>query len=268
MLSIVFFSKLIRILKYSYSFYIQNKTIKYLNNKNKQERCYSRNVGIDSANGEIITFLDHDDQFKDCHLLNIKEAFEDNNIEMVYSVPEELIDYNGKIIGKSRISKIDNNDWALFAIGGYICNIGMAFKKEAICTETIQREDYELSCRAIVKFNLKIKVIQSNSIQIRRVKSPEPSFEFIQSINLHHPYMVYSKIVQKLVESYVIDADLPKTKYLPHCYLQLADTAITFKDYDCAWRMLIKSWFTYPFLFKNFKLSVKLMVKSKTVALS
>lgn len=251
----------------NYITWLNNERILYFRNQTNQERCYSRNLGIDHATGEIITFLDHDDQFKEHHLLALKEAFEDKQTEMVYSVPEELIDYEGRIITTHNLPLVDHHDIFLFAISGSLCNIGMAFTKEAINRigkfhpKIIQREDYELSCRAVIKYKLKIKIIKSNSIQIRRIKAPN-YFDVNSSINPNHPYMEYSKITQQVIEKYILETKLSFKKYMPYCYIQSANTAITFHDYGYALRMLSKAWLTNPFLLNVFMLSTKLLIKT------
>lgn len=237
----------------NYKTYLDCEKIRFFRNSINRERCYSRNLGIDEAKGELITFLDYDDRFKEDHLLTINEAFRNKSVQMVYSIPEELIDYKNEIVEDLK-PKIKEEDLVESAALGGFCVIGLAFRKNVISEigkfnlDTIQREDYELSCRAIIKHKLSTKIIKSNTIQIRRIKSDK---FLTRSKRTEDPYLKFSKIAHKIVEEYMISAGEPK-KYLLFSYVEIINTAISFDDYSYALDYLIKLFLGQPFLKFNF----------------
>lgn len=240
---------------------LDNKII-YMRNPQSRERCYSRNLGIDIATGNIITFLDHDDRFKQHHLQALYDTFKDEDVQVVYSDPEELIDYKNNFIGLYH-SRLDDQDLVKSALNGALCVIGFAFKKAALCKigkfnlETIQREDYELSCRTIIENKLYVKIIHSNSIQIRRVKSENFGQRKIRSDD---PYFLYSKKVLQIIERYEKEK-LIAPKYLTFGYIEVAHTAITFQARAYAFKLLVISLWIYPFRLDYLKI-VSRLVKS------
>lgn len=249
----------------NYLEFLGNKII-YVRNCQSKERCWSRNQGIDIASGDLITFLDHDDRFKQHHLQTLHDVFQNKDVEVVYSNPEELIDYENNLIGLYD-SKLDDHDLVKSALTGAFCVIGFAFRKDTLCKigkfnlETIQREDYELGCRTTIKYKLVIKVIHSNSIQIRRIKSKLN----IQSALLpNDPYLKYSKKVQNIIEGYTQTKLLPN-RYLSLCYIEVINTAIVFNDLAYAIKLLGKSLYIYPLRRAYLKLFFKL-IRSLLVA--
>lgn len=239
----------------NYQTFLKSGKIRFFRNPINMERCYSRNLGIDEAKGELITFLDHDDRFKEDHLLTINEAFQDKAVQMVYSVPEELIDYKNEIVGKVK-QKIEEENLIKSAVLGYFCVVGLAFRKSVMSEigkfnlKTVQREDYELSCRAIIKHRLSTKIIKCNTLQIRRVKSDNLLKKRDKS---KEPYLNFSKIAHQIVEDY-INSNQEAKKYLPFSYVEIVNTAISFDDYKFALNYLRKLLLKRPLLKVNYYL--------------
>lgn len=84
----------------------RDKRIRYLKNTHKQGPAGARNQGIEASHGEYIAFLDSDDEWKDCHLEEIIEAFERNeDIDWIYADYE--VSKDGVIIEES----LFKNEW-------------------------------------------------------------------------------------------------------------------------------------------------------------
>ncbi len=247
----------------NYKTYLDCEKIRFFRNPINMERCYSRNLGIDEAKGELITFLDYDDRFKEDHLLTINEAFQNKSVQMVYSVPEELIDYKNEIVGKLK-QRIEEENLIKSAVLGCFCVVGLAFRKSVISEigkfnlKTVQREDYELSCRAIIKHRLSTKVIKCNTLQIRRVKSDNLLKKRDKS---KEPYLSFSKVAHQIVEDY-INSNQDAKKYLPFSYVEIVNTAISFDDYTFALNYLGKLLLERPLLKVNYYLIGRLIKHS------
>lgn len=247
----------------NYQAFLEYEKIRFFRNPVNMERCYSRNLGIDEARGELITFLDYDDRFKENHLLTINEAFQDKAVQMIYSVPEELIDYKNEIVGKLKV-RIEEGNLIKSAVLGCFCVVGLAFRKSVISEigkfnlKTVQREDYELSCRAIIKYKLSTKIIKCNTLQIRRIKSDN----FLKkSDKSKEPYLNFSKVAHQIVEDYITSNQETK-KYLPFSYVDIINTAISFDDYKCALNYLRKLFLKRPLWKVNFYLAGRFIKRS------
>ena len=63
---------------------IQHPRIKVIQNQTNLERCISRNLGIESANGEFICFLDSDDYHLPEHLKKLQELIKSKDFQPAF----------------------------------------------------------------------------------------------------------------------------------------------------------------------------------------
>jgi glycosyltransferase involved in cell wall biosynthesis len=63
---------------------IQDLRIRVIHNEKNLERCISRNLGIETANGEFICFLDSDDYHLPEHLKKLYELIESKNFQSAF----------------------------------------------------------------------------------------------------------------------------------------------------------------------------------------
>jgi len=78
------------------------ENIKIITNKTNRGVSYSRNIGIKNSSGQIIAFLDSDDEWKKDKLL-IQADFFKNNPNCVIHQTDEIWIKNGKFLNKKEI---------------------------------------------------------------------------------------------------------------------------------------------------------------------
>jgi glycosyltransferase involved in cell wall biosynthesis len=64
--------------------FLSDSRIRYIKNKSNQERCFSRNIGIQAATGEYICFLDSDDYHLPHHLESLNNYLTTNNFPKAF----------------------------------------------------------------------------------------------------------------------------------------------------------------------------------------
>jgi glycosyltransferase involved in cell wall biosynthesis len=75
-----------------------DKRIQLISNDKNYERCYSRNKGIENANGKYITFIDSDDELEIYHLENWFHFIQSQNDNEVFFISQKKIKkYNQEI---------------------------------------------------------------------------------------------------------------------------------------------------------------------------
>ena len=248
-----------------YSAFLDQKKIRFFRNDKNMERCYSRNRGVDLSSGEIVIFLDHDDRFKKHHFSEINKAFvQFPDVDLVYSIPEEIIDSQNQIVGKRQKSKLDP-DLVKLALQAFFCTVGLSFRKSSFNQIgqfnliTTQREDYELTCRAIIQHRLKVKIISSNSVQIRQ--KDKPVSRIIRRPS--DPFLYFSKVLVGLVENYeMMKVRKVAQRYLPYLYLEVINLAISYNDIRYAVHLLVKTFVLNPsFVASYFRVVIRVFVR-------
>ncbi|OGW82036.1 MAG: hypothetical protein A3G33_04630 [Omnitrophica bacterium RIFCSPLOWO2_12_FULL_44_17] len=248
-------------LKSNYSEFLAKQAVRYFRNSKRMERSFSRNCGVEYARGEILAFLDHDDCFKKNHLSEVYEAFlKYPDIELVYSVLEELIDYSNRVVSFSP-HKFKDQDLIQAALQASFITSGISIKKKSFFRigrfeeRLTQREDYELLCRGLMECDLRVMLLWGNSIQVRRVKKPgRSSRKYIPD----DPYLENTKLAKKIIGQYQFMHDCQKARhYLPYLYYEVANVSITYHDLSYAFRVILKLIMMKPFGFGYIKLVMR-----------
>ncbi|MBP9837462.1 MAG: glycosyltransferase family 2 protein [Proteobacteria bacterium] len=230
-------------LKNNYSSLLNSKILYHRNDSNK-ERCFSRNYGVQLSTGNIVIFLDHDDLFKPAYVQEVMVEYVKNpELEFLYSIPSEFIDNHGEIISNITSEIIGEiTDIKAFATNARMITSGMSFRKKSFqkiggfCLDITQREDWEISCRAVLKAKLCAKIVNNNLVQIRRVKSDQSEKPFL---NPADPYPINTLKVISIVENSIRDEDDINNGYLKYIYAEAINVTIQFRNYKQALQLII-----------------------------
>lgn len=169
-----------------------DKGIYFISNKQPGGASRARNLGIMRAKGEIVTFLDDDDEWLPEKLIKQIQPFKDPEIGMVYT-GAELIKVDHHLTYHS-IPKLDGNIFNELLIENRIGTTSIAairtqIAKELLFDEAIKaRHDYELWIRISKKYKISgikeplVKVYARN--MLTRVTSNISDYEGdVQRIN-------------------------------------------------------------------------------------
>ncbi len=104
-----------------------DKRIKYLHKVN-EERGVARNVGMEMAKGQYVTFVDSDDIFYPDHLQHAFNKLQKLNYPDFYRQGYEVRDINGKLFFANNSLSGDANEFILK--GNYFSCIGVFLKKK------------------------------------------------------------------------------------------------------------------------------------------
>jgi glycosyltransferase involved in cell wall biosynthesis len=138
---------------------IANK-IKYIRNEKNFERARSRNIGMQVATGDFLTFLDSDDfMYPDC--LSDANEFASNNPDCrIFQNLFETVDNNRQLVYKHHFPSLENQYWAL-ANGNFISCIGGFIHREiytkiqfAEDPKLIASEDYEIWFKILAEYKM------------------------------------------------------------------------------------------------------------------
>jgi glycosyltransferase involved in cell wall biosynthesis len=196
--------------------------LKYIKNEKNMERVYSRNIGVEKAEGEFIFFLDYDDLWERDYIEEtLKFSF---NADIVYSFPRKfLIDDKGKIrISKKNIGSLEE---VIFSgLVGYPS--ATMFKKSKFLKydeKFLYREDWEIFIRAYLN-NYNIKILDNEKVIIR---------EHTNRTSRDKRFL-YATL--KVFEEYV--NDIPKMA-LPYFYFHVGETCMRFGELKLGWKLIV-----------------------------
>ncbi len=141
--------------------YIRAGKISYYCNLKNEERSFSRNVGMDKARGDFLTFLDSDDYMYPENLADAANFIKENSHIQFFHNFYELVNTNGEPIYQYRFPSINNHVKAL-SDGNFLSCIGVFISKEIyssyrfeISPEIIGSEDWEFWLRIAARYSLK-----------------------------------------------------------------------------------------------------------------
>jgi teichuronic acid biosynthesis glycosyltransferase TuaG len=171
---------------------VENNKIKLFKSELNKGAAYSRNRGIESAQGDYIAFLDADDLWKP-NKLEIQIAFMETNQCDVYFSSYEQIDEKGKPLNKL-IQALPELTYQKYLKSNYIGNLTGIYNAKTLGKITApnlrKRQDWLLWLAAIKKSGKPAQGIQE-SLAYYRVRKNSMSSNKIDL--LKHNYWVYKK---------------------------------------------------------------------------
>ncbi|MGQ0285787.1 glycosyltransferase family 2 protein [Pasteurellaceae bacterium 22721_9_1] len=133
--------------------YLFDFRIKLFKNKNNLGPALTRNVGLDNATGDYITFLDSDDFWSKQHLENQLRFMIDNNLQISHG-NYHFCDLEGNII--KSINVTPKIDYFCLLKGNQFKTMSMMLSKDLIGNhrfENIKHEDYAFFLECLKRTN-------------------------------------------------------------------------------------------------------------------
>jgi glycosyltransferase involved in cell wall biosynthesis len=156
--------------------YAGRPNIQILTNGGKRGRSYSRNRGARAATGQIIAFLDADDEWAPGHAARISEFHSASGGESVAYVPPVFINEHGRPIGKQELNTADFTVDELILSGEMPYTSGLSFSRKAWevlpgFDQTLdEREDWRLAIDCVV-WRTPIEIRPFGTILVRKHES-------------------------------------------------------------------------------------------------
>ncbi|ADC88857.1 glycosyl transferase family 2 [Thermocrinis albus DSM 14484] len=210
---------------------VSSYPVVYYRNQYRQERCLSRNLGVEISSGDVIFFLDHDDLWDKDHVIRMLSLLED--AQVLYSVPRTFVDGEGRVIRRSH-KKIPKDPLLLLFGGEVGYPSACAFRRNAFLgyrNEYLHREDWELLLRSAVN-GLKIKIVDTDTVMIR----DHPHRNSYKNIKLY-------TVTLKIYEDYV--GRIP-VQYVPAFTFHVGDVCLRFGDFKRGWAFVFKAFTAQP----------------------
>jgi len=223
---------------------IKDRRIKYYRNKRNMERAFSRNIGVRLSKGDFVFFLDYDDMWKREYIEESVEYLK-MGYDIVYSIPREFINTEGKIIRVSRKFIPNNLGYIIFnSLIGYPSATGIRKNTfDGYAGEYIPREDWEFFIRSFL-LKRKIKILDNMKVMIR-----EHSHRTSKALK-------FMLSTLKVYEDY--KRQIPQ-QYLPDFTFHTALMCLRFGNLYCGWKLSLSSLIKNPFILKNFRNLINLI---------
>jgi len=153
--------------------YAGRPNIQILTNGGRRGRSYSRNRGARAAAGQIIAFLDADDEWAPGHAARISEFHSASGGESVVYVPPVFINELGHETGKQELNTAEYTADELILSGEMPYTSGLSFSRKAWealpgFDQTLdEREDWRLAIDCVV-WRTPIEIHQFGTILVRK----------------------------------------------------------------------------------------------------
>jgi glycosyltransferase involved in cell wall biosynthesis len=153
--------------------YAGRPNIQILTNGVQRGRSYARNRGARAATGQIIAFLDADDEWAPGHAARISEFHSVSGGESALYVPPVFINELGQEIGKQELNTIGYTVDELILSGEMPYTSGLSFSRKAWevlpgFDQTLdEREDWRLGIDCVV-WRTPIEIHPSGTILVRK----------------------------------------------------------------------------------------------------
>lgn len=178
---------------------IEDSRFSYYKNNINMERCYSRNLAINKANGRYILMLDSDDYFDQSHLLSWYNFIKENDF------PNKLLISNRKnyLQRTSQFNNLTlsfNNENPILSfflnsvIPGQVCVPIQMAKEYPYIQEMVPFEDTELWMRISLKNNVLFNSEIASYVYV------EHRYNSV-NVELYNIYLARYKVINKVIKT-------------------------------------------------------------------
>ena len=223
--------------------------IRAYQNEHNKERAFSRNRGMELAEGKFITFLDSDDLMKPSCLSDAYHFHRSHPELKIFHNKNELRDVNLQLLYRFRVPSLRNRFRAIMK-GNFLSCAGVFLHREIYTRETfrfdenpnlIGSEDYELWIRVLAYYQLG-RINKYNTIIIHhgsRTVNKQASSDIIKRARI-----IFKKILedQHLFKVYAPYLNL----FWASRYILASYTSLENQDVESALTFLRKAIYTEP----------------------